>query len=626
MISIEPLFALLLVALPVFGSGITLDYFDTVQGLGLETRAGTRVIDVDNGAKRTDERRLLHKDTVLGKGLTPLTASTSTPVSPRDLPDIQSHRNKERDKEDICNKDLLPRQRFSSFSADLSSSIFNSLSISSVSVLASIKDDFSASLRNAQQNASEEGFQDGQSQASESAQSLCDALKASASSVVENSCSAAGNIITTVETTVSVVETVLSTVEGATHTSESISSTAGDLNKASRDLNLDAGQFAGIIVGVFFLSSILSVLATLFLLRYRRQRMDDTRDARPQPVEAKRQTIWPTLGKLRGSRLPPGPWATGRHGVPAEPTPGPKRWVPSQSQQGIPSTNRTPMASSVSPGSSNIFPVSPLSDRPSTDLERDSGSSLGLGLHGSRTQITSGPEVSEIPPPVSSIGRNRIHDGSWQIPIVHVEEVTAHPLRSNAWATETLQSDNGPAASTAPHEDYNTRIQRETPALAPGTSKNALIPPTIPLRFSSLNAYKGPPIQSSVGFHGDETFLLSTDDESGDRDLEPSQEQSGHQSPSHSSIISQDPTQFDPEGLTQQPTSRFSMSSAPLSSLEYSASSSSPVPPLHEQQQEHPEISPLRPAPPNPAQLQSPMPTRPSLTPDVASLEPPSSG
>lgn len=293
----------------------------------------------------------------------------------------------------------------------------------------------------------------------------------------------------------------------------------------------------------------------------------------------------------------------------------------------MPSANRIPFASPISPSSNSdqIFPVSPLSDQPPDSSGRDSSPSLRLGLYGNRTQMSSESEASDVTPIGLSPTRPSIQNRSQQIPIMRVggQETNPDRLVSNMWATQTFLSNERSINSTDLHErpdmrDATDRMEAGMAAIAPIMDRRSLSQPIIPLRFSSLNAQKGHPIRNSISFNGnDGTFFLSTDEESADRDPEFSQDQSGLRSPSHSSIVSQDLTQFDPGGPVLQPTSRFSMSPAPPSSLGYSASSSSPVP-----QPEYPEINPLRPAPPSPPQLQSPVPRRLNAIATLASLEP----
>ncbi|KAI0448541.1 hypothetical protein F5B21DRAFT_521665 [Xylaria acuta] len=618
MIIIDALSLLLLVALPVTGSDIKFNRLDTFRNLDLITHATTRDIDVHGKTEEVNERQFVEKEARLARDSGPSTPSALTSVKPNRL---QHERTAKSNEKDVCGlhaRNHFCNDLFSLFSSNISSSVSSAIS-SKVS-----RNDASiiTSLAAAVQTASEEGFRDGQSKASESAQRAIDSAKSSASSVVDS-------IFSAVHCTSSAVGTIPSVV--------------GNWNGASHGLIIDAGQLAGIVVGVFFVSSVLSVLATLFFLWYRRRKTGIAHNTRHFPVEEKNKILRRTLGKLRGNFFSSSSAASrtaGRHDLCKIFTPELKHGKPSQSQQGISSVNRIPFASPISPGlnSDRIFPVSPLSNQPPDSSGRDSSPSLGLGLYGSRTQISSGSEASGVPPIGFTLIRNPTQPETLQIPVIRMggQETNPGRLLSNMWTTQTFQSNESPVDFTDLHEEPNirdaaNRMEEGMVTLTPIADRGALSPPIIPLRFSSLNAQKGPSIQRSVDSHGNgETFLLSTDEESADRDPEFSQDRSGLRSPSpspsHSSIISQDLTQFDPGGLRPQPTSRFSMSSAPPSSLGYSASSSSPAPHYHQQQQEHPEINPLRPAPPSPSQLQSPVPRRPNAAANLASLEPPTHG
>ncbi|KAI8947393.1 hypothetical protein F4801DRAFT_511902 [Xylaria longipes] len=610
MIIIGALSLLLLVALPVFGSGIKPESLDIFQGLDLITRATTRDIDVYDKTEEVSESQFVENEARLTRDSGSLTPSALAAVKPNRLRHERSSKSKEKDacglhpRNDLCNDPIF--SHVSSFSSSLSSSVSSAISSSVSKNDASIVSSLSAAV----QTAREEGIRDGQSRASESAQNAINSAKASASSVVES-------IFSAVRSTPSVV---------------------GDSNRSSHGLSLDAGQLAGIVVGVFFVSSVLSVLTTLFFLWYRRRKTANTH-SRHLPVEEKQKMLWPTLGKLCGKFFTSSSTASrtdDRRDSSKIFTPRLKHGRPSQSHHGIPSANRIPFASPISPSSNSdrIFPVSPLSDQLPEGFGKDSSPSLGLGLYGNRIQISSGFEDSDVPPiGLFSPIRNPTQPESPQIPVIRMGGRETNPGRlSNAWATQTFPSNERSIAFTNSQEesgmgDAINRMEGGMTTFTPIVDKSTLSPPIIPLCFSSLNAQRGPPIQRSVDLHGnDETFLLSTDEESADRDPEFSQDHSGLRSPSpsHSSIISQDITQFDPSGPGPQPASRFSMSSALVSSLGYSASSPSPAPQYHQQQQEQeqPEISPLRPAPPSPSQLQSPVPRRLNVAASLASLDP----
>ncbi|KAI1753715.1 hypothetical protein F4782DRAFT_495433 [Xylaria castorea] len=609
---IDSLSLLPLVALSVSSSSIKLDSLDTFQDLDLITHTTSQDIDVYDKTEEPNERQLVEKEARLTGGSDPLTPSALTSVNINRPQHARSPKPKE---EDACG--LHPRSdhfnelAFSRVSSSVSSSVSSAIS-------SSVSNNDASILTSSLSAARDEGFRDGQSRASESAQSAIDSAKASASSVVESVYSAVGS-------TPSTEETVPSVVDGS--------------NRVSHGLVIDAGQLAGIVVGVFFASSILSVSMTLFFLSYRRRKTAITHNTHHFPVEEKKKMLWPTLGKLRGNLFYPSSAASGtagRRDLSKILTPGLKLGRPSQSQQELPTANRIPLASPISPSSNSdqIFPVSPLSDQPPDSSGRDSSPSLGIGLYGNRTQTSSGSEPSDGSPIGFSSIRNLNQPQTPQAPIIRMGgQDTNSRLLSNMWAAQTFPSNERSTAFTEFHEgpdmrDATNRMERGTVTLTPMADRSVLSPPIIPLRFSSLNAHKGPPMLSSAGLHdNDGTFLLSTDEESADRDPELPQNQSGLRSPSssRSSIISQDLTQFDPGGPGPQPTSRFSVSSAPLS-LGYSASSSSPAPQDHQQQQqqhERPEISPLRPAPPSPSRLHSPVPRRLNAAANLASLEPP---
>ncbi|RYC60722.1 hypothetical protein CHU98_g5485 [Xylaria longipes] len=575
MIIIGALSLLLLVALPVFGSGIKPESLDIFQGLDLITRATTRDIDVYDKTEEVSESQFVENEARLTRDSGSLTPSALAAVKPNRLRHERSSKSKEKDacglhpRNDLCNDPIF--SHVSSFSSSLSSSVSSAISSSVSKNDASIVSSLSAAV----QTAREEGIRDGQSRASESAQNAINSAKASASSVVES---------------------IFSAVRSTPSTTPSV-----------------------VIVS--------------------RRRKTANTHSRHLPVEEKQKMLWPTLGKLCGKFFTSSSTASrtdDRRDSSKIFTPRLKHGRPSQSHHGIPSANRIPFASPISPSSNSdrIFPVSPLSDQLPEGFGKDSSPSLGLGLYGNRIQISSGFEDSDVPPiGLFSPIRNPTQPESPQIPVIRMGGRETNPGRlSNAWATQTFPSNERSIAFTNSQEesgmgDAINRMEGGMTTFTPIVDKSTLSPPIIPLCFSSLNAQRGPPIQRSVDLHGnDETFLLSTDEESADRDPEFSQDHSGLRSPSpsHSSIISQDITQFDPSGPGPQPASRFSMSSALVSSLGYSASSPSPAPQYHQQQQEQeqPEISPLRPAPPSPSQLQSPVPRRLNVAASLASLDP----
>ncbi|KAI0873884.1 hypothetical protein GGS24DRAFT_501353 [Hypoxylon argillaceum] len=400
-----------------------------------------------------------------------------------------------------------------------------------------------------------------------------------------------------------VSESCLASLSSFQSAIETASCVVGDSNTRSHGLTLKAGQFAGIFVAVFIVSSVSSIFATIFILRYRKQRTNIT-DKTPHS-QAEARTPQPMFNKIRGDIFSSSyPSATGgQRDAPADFTP---RWPP-QNHEANPSANRTPFtpSSGNSLSSDQVHPVSPLSDQPSDESMQDKSPSLELGLYGNRTQIASRSRTTNTPPIKLSLSRGTTQDGSHQIKVVHmgVQESIPHPLLSNAPMTEILPSDDKLVALQEGPDmrDSIDHMGEGTVISSPIPNISTLVPPIVPLRFSSLNAYRGFLIQRSMSSHGnDETFLLSTDEESADSNHEILQDRTRLQSSSYSSVISQDLTQFDPRGMGQQPMSRLSMSSAQLS-LGYSASSTSPLP-QYRQQEEYPEFSPLRPAPMSPSQ------------------------
>ncbi|KAI0422301.1 hypothetical protein F5X98DRAFT_148535 [Xylaria grammica] len=583
MIITKPFSLLLSVALLVSGSGITLDDLDPLRDLSFKTHANIRDPDVHDETEDVDAQQSIEEGVVSTKYLPPLT--TSTPISevsglakPCSFEDAWNDIFQKHIKGDICGI----ASRFSAkVSSTVSSAILSSVQSQNASVFASMTAEFTISLAASL------------SAAHDSAQSAINAAK--------SNCYAA----------------------------ESTSLSVDNSNSPSDRLEVNADQLAGIIVGVFLTSSISSILATLFILRYRRQRAAITHMAVDSSAETKRQTRWPTFRKLRGDMLSSkqAATATTSHREPPEAFPPMlERDISPQTYQIHNPIDRVSFASPVSPSSTSdqIFSVSPLSDKPSNHSDRDRSPSWGLGLFRNNTQRTHGSKTSNVSPIKFSLARKITQNGPQRIQVVRVGEQATRPRRflSNVRTAKTFLSNDGSTDRTVPHEepgaqDSTDRIERGAVALAPMANISVLSPPLIPLRFSSLNMSKPPLTENSAGIHGDNgTFLLSTDDESANSGPGFSQDQSGLESSSHSSVILRDPTQFDPGGLAQQqPMSRFSMSSAPLS-LEYSAPSTPPAP-QYNQPREHSELFALRPAPPTPPQLQAPTPRRPSSASNV---------
>ncbi|KAI0429763.1 hypothetical protein F5Y09DRAFT_248175 [Xylaria sp. FL1042] len=578
MIRTSPLLLLVLVTIAVSSSDAPVDNFDFLRDLSLDTHTTTRGIHIYNELKRTDRKQLHGKDAVLTKCLTPLTTSEPT------LEVLtQAKHNRFRNVRDS----IFPEP-----ACDLNP-LCND--VISSRVLAEVSSSMSAMLSNAR----------------ESARHAIDAAKASASSVVESVLSTMGSNSSAVVGASSTARSTSSTVESISCAAEGTSLVADGLNRVSHSVNLNAGQFAGIVVGVFLVSSFLSILATLYIIRYRRRRAIVVQRTFDSPAETKRQIHWPTFDKLHGntihSKYPAK--AMSRH-----PSKFLARMPPPNHQN--PPTSQSPFVSPISPSSTShqIYSMSPLSDKQHDDPHQDRSPSLELGIFTDNTQEGSKSETRDVPPIRFRLARNTTQSGAQQTRVVRVggQEMAPGHILSNGRTTKTyLPHDTTPGGAALREEpgmqDSADRMERRAVNFAPIANINTLSPPIIPLRFSSLNAYHSSQPQSSVSFHDDGgTFLLTTDDESVEHIPGPSQNQPELRS-SRSSIISRDLTQFNPSGPNQQPISRFSISSAPAS-LDYSASSSSPV------QQE---ISPLRPAPPSPSQLQAPVPRRPNTAANV---------
>ncbi|KAI1428754.1 hypothetical protein F5Y12DRAFT_782351 [Xylaria sp. FL1777] len=553
---------LLLAALPVSSSGAAVDNFDSLRVLSLETHTATRDVKANDETNRVDEKHFIETNADC------LSLLTTSEPTPRVLTLAKHNRFR-----DVQGPKLLePAYDLNPLYNDLISSRGSAEMSFSVSAIIS--------------------------NARESAQHAIDAIKASASSVVESVMFTVGsNPSTTVRST-------SSTLESTSYASESTSLIIDDSTRVSHDLNISSGQLAGIVIGVFLVSSFFSILATFYILRYRRQRAVITHNTLGSPGETKRRMLWPSFSNLCGNPISPKYPVN----ITTEHRQFPNTYLSGMTPQNHQKSpiNQIPFVSPISPSKTHnqTHPMSPLSDKQHDNPSQDRSPSLELGLFRNDIQSGSGSGTTDLPPIKFTLSRKATQYGTHQIQVIRVgnQETTPRRLLSNVRTPNTFLLHDRTPDSTVSHEVANmrhstNRMDKSTMTLTPIINLSARSPPTIPLRFSSLNASNTSQHQSFRGNGG--TFLLSTDDES-------TEHVPGPQS-SHSSIISRDLTQFDPGGLSQQPTSRFSMSSAPVS-LDYSASSTSPV-----QQQEHPEISPLRPAPPSPLQLQAPVPRRPNL-------------
>ncbi|KAK5629433.1 hypothetical protein RRF57_005148 [Xylaria bambusicola] len=500
----------------------------------------------------------------------------------------------------------LSSQLSSSLSTQLSSSLSTQLSSSLSSQLSSnLSTQLSSSLSAQSSSSLAVAISSASISASQSAQSAIDSAKASASSAVSSALSAMRSTFTTASSTAtgsttSVLSSTSSTVTSTSQAAEYTPTVGYTLSPESRGLNLGGNQLAGIIVGVFFVSSFSSILATYFLLRYRRKRAVISSTLDPLD-EARRRWPWPSLSKFRGDTVStnyPANASTGhyqfRNGFRS--MLGPEIRRPSRQKSPV---SEVPLPSPLGPGSTSdqILPVSPLSDQQLDGSGRQRSPSVRFPFIGNNTQRRSSSEMSDAGPIRFMISRNRTQSGTQQIQIVRVgrKEIAPRQL-PNLRTTAMLPSQNrGPDRAIS----------------------SLLSPPIIPLRFSSLNAHNAfVPQNPASSCDDDGTFLLTTDDESAEPIPEPSHEQA-RSSSSQFSIINQDLTQFDPGGDPdqRQPISRFSVSTIPPPSLDYSGSSNSPV--LDQQQNLEIITTPLRPVPPSPSQLRAPVPRRPHLMPNV---------
>ncbi|KAI1271532.1 hypothetical protein F5Y07DRAFT_342470 [Xylaria sp. FL0933] len=577
MIQTRPSLFLLPVAILVLGSSTTVDDFD-LRDLSLGTHATTQRRNIYNEKKRTGGKQFNEKGAVLTNCLTSLTTvgpslEVSTPARHSRFRDVRDSNSPEpaRDSNPLRDDVVSPR------------------------VVAAVSSSMSIMI----------------SSARESARHAINAAKANASSVAESFSSTVGSNSFSVVHASSTARNTSSTIESISYAAESTSLVGGGSNRVTQGVNFDAGQFAGIVVGVFLVSSLSSILAMLYIIRYRRRRANAMKSTLDSPVEAKRQIHWPVVDYLRGHTLRAKYPTTAISRQPSEFFAG----MPHPNVQ-IPPISQSPFISPISPGSTSqqIHSISPLSDIQHGDPGRDRSPSLELGIFRDNAQEGSEYEKRDVPPIRFTLARNATRSGAQQMQVVRVggqEMASRHMLSNRQTTKQHLSHDRASDGATprrAPSMQHSIHGRgRSAVNLAPIANINTMSPPVIPLRFSSLNAYRSPQPQSAVSFHGDDgTFLLTTDEESIEHVPGPSNSRPEPRS-SHSSIISRDLTQFNPSGPDQQPISRFSISSAPVSP-DYSASSTSPV---------QPEISPLRPAPPSPSRLQAPVPRRPNTAANV---------
>ncbi|KAI8630952.1 hypothetical protein F5Y19DRAFT_474072 [Xylariaceae sp. FL1651] len=657
--------------MPILSSSINLD------SLGLapreyrnivKTQATTRSPDVHGKSHQRNERPLFEEDAVLIKTshLLPAPASTAQVLTLARLNELRSISDNAAAPPGDNSPDVPPG--FSSLSSSISSSVSvavsSSVSVavsSSVSVavstsvsvavstsvsssvsnsaLASASGAFSAARQLAIQSASDAANASAATAIS-SANARADAASSQAASI-SSSASSILAMVTSANNVASIQASASSAVEAAKSSASesaqsainaarsSASAAVGDTSHTSQILDLNAGQLAGIIVAIILASSLLSALATSFILRYRRQRAAVALNTLESPVGSIRKVSRPTFRNFRNKLASTdcvAPMTAGHRKISQGFPTGSKQKIqsPTENPLATTSTNRPSFASPDSPHSTSdqIYPVSPLSDVRPDSSGLAISPEFGLGFNTDQTQTFSQYVTSEVPPIKFSLARKHDGVGSQRLQVVRVGSPGAGTLSDGGLGKAQLSS-NISDAVIVPGIQLNARKTTNdfegTPVvLTPSANLSASSPPIVPLRFSSLNAYKSPLTQNPVNLHPDDevSFPYMSDMATG----------RGHPiSYNHISsqpdVISQNLTRFQPGAQDQLPVSRFSVSPIPPSSSEHSALSSSPTPQNYLPLQEQPQISPLRPAPPNPSQLQSPVPMRPNIAANVASMD-----
>ncbi|KAJ3554651.1 hypothetical protein NPX13_g10559 [Xylaria arbuscula] len=251
------------------------------------------------------------------------------------------------------------------------------------------------------------------SSATQSAQRAIDAANASASSAIESVLSATRRTSTALAST-------SFTVGSTSHVAESTSLVGDSVNSVSHGLNLNAAQLAGIVIGVFFLSSFSSILMTYLMLRHRRRRTS----ALDPPGEAKRQWPWPLFHKPRGDNLTRRPTNTrfGRHQSGNKFLSKLRPEMPRLAQ--LKSTaieNQFPSPLSPSSISDQIFPVSPLSDEQPDVAVRERSPSLQLAIFRNNSgRGRSRSEDIDSAPIKYTLSRHTTPSGTRQMQLVRV--------------------------------------------------------------------------------------------------------------------------------------------------------------------------------------------------------------
>ncbi|KAI0203063.1 hypothetical protein F4808DRAFT_51266 [Astrocystis sublimbata] len=588
---------ILLVALLVLGSATKLDGTDTVRELDLIMYANARDTLVYERSESVGIRRVMRKGA----------------HSPREEDDCNLHPEGH-----LCS-DISVSSELSKFSSSVSFSVSSSVSSSISSAISSSVSSYDASVLTsalvaARQTAWREGFQYGQSRASKA---------------LDSAVTATAGASMTMESMFAVVQKTSSAVEAN-------GSATNHQMQMPQGLMINGGQLAGVIIGVFLMSSIFSVLTTLFLLWYRGRKTANKHNSHHWPGEKKSEQRWPRWEKLRNTICPlqmARERTRARRDLLRISSNALEEGRPSQSPSGLPFSNRSRnLTTPVTPHSNLAHrecPAPRLADLPPQSHGADV---LGLGGHRPRDSPRH-YETREAP----TTGYPRAREASRpEVPQIEITLpspfVTAtFPTLKRSVAFADLHDD--PEPRRAPR-----RRTRRMSAFEPMTARRSTVtPPTIPTRFSSLNSHPfqpfiqhrtqdpiPPPVQPNPVLdpsanHG--TFYIAADEESAEYDPGFSQNHSNLQSPtpSHSSTVQLDAIHPTTGSAEQQLPSRFSMSSGPLSSLGHTGSSSSTGSQYIVQQPlEEPEIYPLRP-PPNHSQLVAPRPTRPHT---VAFMEP----
>ncbi|KAI0161520.1 hypothetical protein GGR57DRAFT_360959 [Xylariaceae sp. FL1272] len=506
----------------------------------------------------------------------------------------------------------------SSVSTSVSNVVSNSVVSREASKLTSSLGALSSSSSAAVSLASNSAFSIGSTQASNSAELLI----ASANSRADKASSSVSSLLAVV-TTASIISSIQASANSAISAAQESAESAISAAKASAsaavdnshsNLRLDVGQFVGIVIAIIIASILLAVLATLLIVRYRKQKIPIALKTYESPAPSVEQVAQPKLTQFPNHPVPPTYAVTvtaGRH-------------QSSQTRSQPPNLSSRiqafPSPTSPQPVNTQTYPMSPPSETPHEGPRRAVSEDLGRRLHGNIGHM-SGTDVSEVPPMKFSLVRKPSTDGQQRMQVVRVgsHETGLHRLLSNAHESGARGHSSGQALGYSSKVGPSSHYTDLQSAHRRSTSSSAIIPP-IPLRFSSLNVKRQHPlnpVQALSAAH--ETSFLSTSEETLSEDHQHRTDESLNQPPSP-------PRHLPVRNLTQpqHPPSRFSMSPLPPSFSDSGSDTS--IQEQHQQDisqhnREAPEISPLRPAPPNPPQLQSPVPQRPIISANAGSME-----